>query len=91
MTVATGARTRKGDFGTGSAFFAEMQGLSVFARLDDGRVAHTYSTVTRGIDVFNGACQIRDLTPKGRDEQDLGLDPMRWLARRDQYPDLSPA
>ena len=53
------------NFGTGWAFFTEMQGLSVFAKLDDGRVAHTYSTYARGIDVFNGAYQILDLTPKG--------------------------
>jgi len=64
-----------------------MQGLSVFAKLDDGRVAHTYSTFARGIDVFNGAYQILDLTPNGRDEHDLGPDPMTWLQRHDQYKD----
>ena len=64
-----------------------MQGLSVFAKLDDGRVAHTYSTYARGIDVFNGEYQILDLTPKGRDEDGLGPDPMRWIQRHDQYAD----
>jgi predicted dithiol-disulfide oxidoreductase (DUF899 family) len=61
-----------------------MQGLSVFVKLADGRVAHAYSTYGRGIDVFNGAYQILDLTPQGRDEGDAP-DPMFWLRRRDQY------
>jgi predicted dithiol-disulfide oxidoreductase (DUF899 family) len=65
-------------------FFPEMQGLSVFAKLGDGRIAHAYSTYGRGIDVFNGAYQILDLTPKGRDEAGHP-DPMFWLKRRDQY------
>jgi predicted dithiol-disulfide oxidoreductase (DUF899 family) len=64
--------------------FDEMPGLSVFARLSDGRVAHAYSTYGRGIDVFNGAYQILDLTPKGRDEAG-SLDPMFWLKRHDSY------
>ncbi len=67
-----------------SPHFPEMQGLSVFARLPDGRVAHTYSTYGRGIDVFNGAYQILDLTPLGRDEGDAP-DPMFWIRRHDQY------
>jgi len=67
-----------------SPHFPEMQGLSVFVRLADGRVAHAYSTYGRGIDVFNGAYQILDLTPKGRDEGDAP-DPMFWLKRHDQY------
>lgn len=62
-----------------------MQGLSVFVRLDDDRVAHTYSTYGRGIDVFNGAYQIIDLTPKGRDEEGQ-RDPMFLVKRHDQYP-----
>jgi len=69
-----------------SPYFTEMQGLSVFAKLADGRIAYTYSTYARGIDVFNGAYQILDLTPKGRDEGD-GVDPMFWLKRHDQYTD----
>lgn len=67
--------------------FPEMQGLSVFVRLDDGRVAHTYSTYGRGTDVFNGAYQILDLTPKGRDEEGH-RDPMFWIKRHDQYPGI---
>lgn len=41
---------------------------------------------SRGIDVFNGAYQILDLTPKGRDEGDA-VDPMFWLNRHDQSAD----
>jgi predicted dithiol-disulfide oxidoreductase (DUF899 family) len=66
--------------------FDEMPGLSVFAQLEGGRLAHAYSTYGRGIDVFNGAYQILDLTPKGRDEAG-SLDPMFWLKRRDEYGD----
>jgi len=44
----------------------------VFAKLADGRIAYTYSTYARGIDVFNGAYQILNLTPKGRDEGGRG-------------------
>ncbi len=72
-----------------SPYFPEMQGLSVFAKLSDGRVAHAYSTYGRGIDVFNGAYQILDLTPKGRDEGDAP-DPMFWLRRHDQYHQENP-
>ena len=75
------------NFGAHPPFFQEMQGLSIFVKLEDGRVAHAYSTYGRGIDVFNGAYQILDLTPKGRDEQDLGFDPMVWIQRHDQYKD----
>jgi len=75
------------NFGTGWPYFTEMQGLSVFVKLEDGRIAHTYSTYARGIDVFNGAYQILELTPKGRDEDHLGPDPMVWLQRHDQYRD----
>ena len=72
------------NFRSVSPHFPEMQGLSVFVKLADGRVAHAYSTYGRGIDVFNGAYQILDLTPLGRDEGD-GADPMFWVRRHDQY------
>jgi predicted dithiol-disulfide oxidoreductase (DUF899 family) len=72
------------NFRNASPPFEEMQGLSVFVKLGDGRVAYAYSTYARGIDVFNGAYQILDLTPQGRDEGDA-LDPMFWLKRHDRY------
>jgi predicted dithiol-disulfide oxidoreductase (DUF899 family) len=62
----------------------ESPGLSVFARDDAGNVYHTYSTYSRGLDPFNAAYQLLDLTPKGRDEQDLPWT-MAWLHRHDSY------
>ncbi len=59
----------------------EMPGVSVFTRLEDGTVCHSYSTYSRGIDILNGAYHYIDLTPKGRNEN----FPMDWLKRRDEY------
>ncbi len=65
-------------------FQGELPGISVFTRLDDGGVGHSYSTYARGLDMLNGAYHYLDLTPKGRDED--GLDwSMAWLRRRDMY------
>ncbi len=64
----------------------EAPGVSVFLKLDDGRIAHTYSTYGRGLDMLNGAYHLLDLTPRGRDEGDLPYT-MAWLRRRDQYED----
>ena len=61
----------------------EAPGLSVFHR-DGDRVFHTYSTYSRGLDSLNGAYQLLDLVPKGRDEASLDW-PMAWLRRRDSY------
>ena len=61
----------------------EAPGLSVFAR-DGDHVYHTYSTYARGLDPLNGAYQLMDLAPRGRDED--GLDwSMAWLRRHDRY------
>lgn len=62
----------------------EMPGISVFAVDDRGEVFHTYSTYSRGLDPVNGAYQLLDLTPKGRDEQDLPWT-MAWVRRHDAY------
>ena len=76
--------------GTGTYNFREVErpgdespGLSAFVK-DGGRIYHTYSTYGRGADVFNGAYQLLDLAPKGRDEEGLEW-PMAWLRRHDQY------
>jgi predicted dithiol-disulfide oxidoreductase (DUF899 family) len=83
---------RQEDIESGNAYYnyrrsyfwwTEAQGLSAFVRLDDGRVAHTYSTYARGIDAFNGANAILDLTAQGRDESAI---PMEWVRRHDEYP-----
>ena len=59
-------------------------GLSAFRRGDDGAIYHTYSTYSRGLDVFNGAYQMLDLTSKGRDEAGLPWS-MAWVKRHDRY------
>jgi len=64
--------------------FEDREGISVFARDDQGRVFRTYSTYARGIDMMNGAYQFLDLVPKGRDEPPDG-DPQFWVRRHDEY------
>ena len=68
---------------TGQPFAPEMPGLSAFA-LDEGVVYHTYSCYGRGLDAFNGAYQLLDRSPRGRDEDSLAV-PVAWLRRHDEY------
>jgi predicted dithiol-disulfide oxidoreductase (DUF899 family) len=58
----------------------------VFAKDDAGAVYHTYSCYARGLDTLNGAYQLIDLVPKGRDEAGLS-HPMAWVRRNDRYED----
>lgn len=67
----------------------EMPGISTFLKLDDGRVAHSYSTYGRGIDIVNVAYNLLDMTPMGRHEDDLPHT-MSWVRRRDRYPPRGP-
>lgn len=62
----------------------EWQGISVFVR-HDGDVFHTYSSYARGMDIFNTAYHLLDITPNGRNEDDLPYG-MAWLRRHDDYP-----
>jgi len=62
----------------------ELPGVSVFLRLADGTVGHSYSTYGRGLDILNPAYRLLDLTPKGRDEGGLPW-PMAWVRRHDEY------
>lgn len=62
----------------------EAPGLSVFYRAGDGTVYHTYSTYARGNDLLLGAYNVLDMTPKGRDEDDLGFT-MSWVRHHDRY------
>jgi predicted dithiol-disulfide oxidoreductase (DUF899 family) len=64
----------------------ELPGISAFALGTDGRVYHTYSAYSRGLDPFNSGYQLMDLAPKGRDEAGLPHT-MAWLYRHDAYPD----
>ena len=63
---------------------SDEQGISVFSKNASGEVFHTYSCHGRGIDMVNGAYQLLDLVPKGRDEDGFGFS-MEWLCRHDQY------
>ena len=60
----------------------EREGLSVFAKDDEGTVFHTYSAYARGLDMVNVAYHYLDLVPKGRDE---GKDGLFWVRRHDEY------
>jgi len=73
------------NFGTQIVGVDEMPGISIFAKGSDGRVFLTYQTFSRGLDMLNGAYHMLDLTPKGRDEDDLPWS-MAWLHRHDAYP-----
>ncbi len=68
----------------------EAPGVSVFARDPGGTVYHTYSTYGRGVEFIMGTYHILDLTPKGRDEEDLEYG-MQWLRHHDRYEHSSDA
>ncbi len=72
------------NFGTSRFPSDEAPGVSCFTREDDGSVYHTYSAYSRGLDIFNTAYNLLDLTAKGRDEESLSY-PMEWVKLRDQY------
>ncbi len=62
----------------------ERPGASVFCKDEAGNIYHTYSTYARGLDIFIGAYNWMDITPKGRDEEGLPR-PMAWLRHHDRY------
>jgi predicted dithiol-disulfide oxidoreductase (DUF899 family) len=62
----------------------EGPGASVFARDAAGAVFHTYSSYARGLDILLGAYNFLDMTPKGRDEEDLAHT-MAWVRHHDRY------
>lgn len=43
----------------------------MFYRNDAGEIFHTYSTYARGLDMLVGAYNYLDLTPKGRNEEEI--------------------
>ncbi|ROM21391.1 MULTISPECIES: thioredoxin family protein [Pseudomonas] len=59
----------------------ELPGLSVFYRNPQGEIFHTYSTYARGLDLLLGAYNFLDLTPKGRNEEQI----MGWVRHHDRY------
>jgi len=72
------------NYKTGGAGSSELPGVSVFAKGGDGQIYHTYSCYARGLDNLNGAYQLIDLLPKGRDEEGL-RHTMAWVRRHDKY------
>lgn len=84
----------KDELAKGSVFYnyavtqfpvSEAPGFSVFYKNEDGEIFHTYSTYARGLDILNGAYNMLDMTPIGRDEQGEGKHNMYWLKRHDAY------
>lgn len=61
----------------------ELPGLSVFYKDDNGDIFHTYSSYARGLDILVGAYNFLDLTPNGRNEEEI----MDWVRRHDEYDD----
>ncbi len=74
------------DYNFGKTAFpvTEAPGVSIFHKLEDGTICHTYSCYARGLDMLNVTYQYLDLLPKGRDEADLP-HPMAWVRRHDEY------
>jgi predicted dithiol-disulfide oxidoreductase (DUF899 family) len=69
------------NYGKSPAFMERLHGLSVF-KLQDGKVYHTYSTYSRGIDKIMSACNLFDLLPEGRREEAGNLS---WIKHKEDY------
>ncbi|MFK8049747.1 MAG: DUF899 domain-containing protein [Halioglobus sp.] len=69
---------------SGSYHAEESPGISTFIKLDDGRIAHNYSTFARGLEPANGAYHLLDMTVLGRAESKLPFT-MAWVKRNDEY------
>ena len=55
-----------------------------------GDIFHTYSTYGRGVEVMMGTYNMLDLTPKGRDEEQLKFT-MEWVCHHDRYEPVAKA
>jgi len=62
----------------------DAPGLSVFTKDAEGRLFHTYSCYSRGLDMLNLAYHYLDIVPKGRDEKALAHH-MDWVRLHDEY------
>jgi predicted dithiol-disulfide oxidoreductase (DUF899 family) len=63
----------------------EMSGISVFAHGAAGEVFHTYSSYSRGGDIFLGTYNYLDITPKGRNENGPNYSLADWVRHHDRY------
>lgn len=66
----------------------ESPGLSAFV-LEDEVVYHTYSTFNRGLEILDGAYQLLDRAPRGRNEDESLPHPGSWWRRHDEYENTS--
>jgi predicted dithiol-disulfide oxidoreductase (DUF899 family) len=80
-----GARAKTVDYNYAKQSFEESEkpGLSAFLR-EGGDIFHTYSTYERGLDLLIGTYSYLDLTPLGRQEEELPF-PMAWVRHHDEY------
>ena len=65
----------------------ELPGVSVFYKDENGDIYHTYSSYARGGDILLGVYNYLDLTPKGRNENQI----MEWVKRHDEYEANEPS
>ena len=72
------------NYGTQPVQSEELPGISVFYQDDAGEIFHTYSTYGRGVEAMMGTYELLDLTPKGRDEDNLSFT-MEWIRHHDRY------
>jgi predicted dithiol-disulfide oxidoreductase (DUF899 family) len=63
---------------------SELPGVSVFYKDPSGKIFHTYSAYSRGIDILNNTYNYLDIVPKGRDEDGYEFS-MAWVRRHDEY------
>ena len=85
VTFPGGVAGKNGGYNySNNVYRDELPGVSVFRKFEEGSIGHFYSTFARGLDILNGAYNLIDLTPNGRNEEDLEYT-MAWVRRRDQY------
>jgi predicted dithiol-disulfide oxidoreductase (DUF899 family) len=80
-----GAKAKTVDYNYAKQSFEESErpGLSAFLR-EGGGIFHTYSTYERGLELLIGTYSYLDLTPLGRQEEELPF-PMAWVRHHDDY------
>jgi predicted dithiol-disulfide oxidoreductase (DUF899 family) len=85
---------RKEDLASGNVYYnyetakastADLPGMSVFFKDENGAVFHTYSAYGRGDERSLGAYMFLDITPKGRNETGPNGNLTDWVRRHDQY------
>lgn len=59
----------------------EMPGISIFYKHDAGEIFNTCSAYARGLDILVGTYNYLDVTPKGRNEEEV----LEWVRLHDQY------